>query len=49
MPVELTDAILGAIFAAQVGQIGFSAALLRQVTRAETKIEERTDPGDGTD
>lgn len=42
--VDLAPALLAGIFAAQVAQIGFEARILARLSKAETKIEERTEP-----
>jgi hypothetical protein len=44
MPVELSSALLAAILAAQIAQIGFEARLLHRLSTVETKLAERTDP-----
>jgi hypothetical protein len=43
MAVELSEAILAAIFAAQVAQLGFEARLIQRLSTVETKVQERTD------
>jgi len=40
--VELSSALLAAIFTAQVAQLGFEARLLARQSELETKLEERT-------
>jgi len=41
--IELSSALLAAIFGAQVAQLGFEARLIQRVSTVETKLEERTD------
>lgn len=42
-PDLLSPALLAAIFAAQVAQLGFEARLLSRQSKLETKVEERTE------
>ena len=46
--MELSSALLAAIFAAQVAQIGFEARLLARLSTVETRVEERTEPPEAT-
>jgi hypothetical protein len=46
MVVTLSETLLAAILAAQLGQIGFEARLLQRLSTVETKVAERTDPED---
>lgn len=41
LPIELaiSGSLAGAIFAAQVAQLGFEATLLRKTTRLETRMD----------
>lgn len=43
MAIVLSEALLAAILAAQVAQIGFEARLLNRLSTVETRVEERTE------